>query len=164
AVSEAGKGVVLITPGRQCEYADVYERQPRAGRPFTYPLFARPDGAHLETVELHEKGVADGARVWPQVTPRPLTMQFTIADPYIANDDTDAVGRLLTTTSVALGLSDAGAHVDQLCDAPLFTDLLAKWVRERQVVSLERAVRKMTGEPADMFGFVGRGYLREGYW
>ena len=28
---------------------------------------------------------------------------------------------------------------------------------------LEQAVRKLTGEPADMFGFVGRGYLREGY-
>src|SRR3954468_14066123 len=90
-----------------------------------------------------------------------LTTRFRA---YIANDDTDAVGRLLTTDSVALGLSDAGAHVDQLCDAPLFTDLLARWVRERQVMPLERAVRKMTGEPADMFGFVRRGYLREGYW
>ena len=29
---------------------------------------------------------------------------------------------------------------------------------------LEKAVRKMSGEPADMFGFVRRGYLREGYW
>ena len=29
---------------------------------------------------------------------------------------------------------------------------------------IERAVRKLTGEPADMFGFVRRGYLREGYW
>ena len=29
---------------------------------------------------------------------------------------------------------------------------------------LEQAVRKLTGEPADMFGFVRRGYLREGYW
>ena len=83
---------------------------------------------------------------------------------YIANDDADAVGRLLTTDSVALGLSDAGAHVDQLCDAPLYTTLLATWVREREVMPLEAAVRKMTGEPADMFGFVRRGYLREGYW
>ncbi|TMK81881.1 MAG: amidohydrolase, partial [Actinobacteria bacterium] len=82
---------------------------------------------------------------------------------YIANDDVDAVGRLLTTDSVALGLSDAGAHVDQLCDAPLFTDLLATWVRDRQVMPLETAVRKMTGEAADLFGFVGRGYLRAGY-
>ena len=29
---------------------------------------------------------------------------------------------------------------------------------------IERAVRKLTGEPADIFGFVCRGYLREGYW
>jgi len=259
AISQAGKGVVLITPGEQCNYPDVYEWQPRIGRPFTYPLFARPDGAHMETVELHEKGLADGARVWPQVTPRPLTMQFTMADAYnlnvgtvfgellkvsrpvrmaayrdpewralaaadlekarmkprwetfevsesarfpelegrrindlavergsqpldvlceialeegletrfrayIANDDAAAVGALLTSESVVLGLSDAGAHVDQLCDAPLYTDLLATWVRDRQVLPLERAVRKMTGEAADLFGFDRRGYLREGNW
>ena len=90
-----------------------------------------------------------------------LTTRFRA---YIANDDADAVGELLTTKSVALGLSDAGAHVDQLCDAPLFTDLLEKWVRERGVLSVEQAVHKMTGEPADMFGFAGRGYLREGNW
>ena len=74
------------------------------------------------------------------------------------------MGHLLTHEHVALGLSDAGAHVDQLCDAPLPTDLLGTWVRERQVMPLEQAVRKLTGEPADMFGFVRRGYLREGYW
>jgi N-acyl-D-aspartate/D-glutamate deacylase len=83
---------------------------------------------------------------------------------YIANDDTDAVAHLLSAAHVALGLSDAGAHVDQLCDAPLYTDLLGSWVRERQVMPLETAVRKMTGEAADMFGLVRRGYLREGYW
>src|SRR5689334_23586607 len=82
---------------------------------------------------------------------------------YIANDDAGAVGRLLTAESVVLGLSDAGAHVDQLCDAPLYTDLLAHWVRGRGVMPLETAVRKMTGEAADLFGFVGRGYLRQGY-
>jgi N-acyl-D-aspartate/D-glutamate deacylase len=83
---------------------------------------------------------------------------------YIANDDTDAVAHLLTHDQVALGLSDAGAHVDQLCDAPLPTDLLGTWVRERAVMPVERAVRKLTGEPADLFGFVRRGYLREGSW
>ena len=71
---------------------------------------------------------------------------------------------LLTHEQVALGLSDAGAHVGQLCDAPLPTDLLGNWVRERRVMPLEQAVRKLSGEPADMFGFVGRGYLREGGW
>src|SRR5207344_657088 len=85
AAGEAGKGVILITPGEQCTYADVYEWQPRVGRPFTYPLFAAPGGKHLEPVRLHEAGVASGAQVWPQVTPRPLTMQFTMADAYSLN-------------------------------------------------------------------------------
>ena len=83
---------------------------------------------------------------------------------YIANDDVDEVSDLLTHEHVALGLSDAGAHVGQLCDAPLPTDLLGTWVRERGVMPLERAVRKLSGEPADLFGFVRRGYLREGAW
>ena len=73
------------------------------------------------------------------------------------------MGRLLTEDHVVLGLTDAGAHVDQLCDAPLPTDLLGTWVREREIMPLERAIRKLAGEPADMFGFEGRGYLRPGY-
>jgi N-acyl-D-aspartate/D-glutamate deacylase len=81
---------------------------------------------------------------------------------YIANDDVEAVRHLLTHDQVVLGLSDAGAHVAQLCDAPLYTDLLGSWVRERRLMPLETAVRKMSGEPADLFGFVRRGYLREG--
>jgi N-acyl-D-aspartate/D-glutamate deacylase len=257
---KSGKGVVLTTPGWQCEYADVYTWQPRVGRPFTGPLFAASNGSHLKTVKLHQEGIARGANVWPQVTPRPLTMQFTLADAYnlnvgevfaelmkvsrqvriaafrdqewralafndleqgatgmkprwdtyevsesdrfpelvgrrvtdiarergsnpldvmcelslaedlktrfrayIANDDPDAVGLLLTENHVVLGLTDAGAHVDQLCDAPLPTDLLGQWVREREIMPLEQAIRKLTGEPADMFGFERRGYLREGY-
>ena len=55
-------------------------------------------------------------------------------------------------------------HVDQLCDAPLPTDLLGVWVRERRLMPLERAVRKLTGEPADLFGFERRGYLQPGFW
>src|SRR5438105_9741982 len=50
AAGEAGRGVVLITPGPQCSYADVYDWAPRIGRPFMYPLFATPTGRHLEPV------------------------------------------------------------------------------------------------------------------
>lgn len=83
---------------------------------------------------------------------------------YIANDEEAEVRALLEHDRVLVGLSDAGAHVDQLCDAPLYTDFLGRWVREKGLMPLGRAVRKITGEPADLFGFKGRGYLREGYW
>jgi N-acyl-D-amino-acid deacylase len=258
---KSGKGAVLTTPGWQCEYPDVFTWQPKVGRPFMCPLFAIPGGKHLEVLELHEQALSQGANVWPQVTPRPLTMQFTLADAYnlnvgnvfaelmkvgrelrmaafrdqewrdrafddlehhatgmkprwetyevseserfpellgrrvtdiaqergcnpldvmcelsvaedlhtrfrayIANEDTDAVARLLTEEHVVLGLTDAGAHVDQLCDAPLPTDLLGHWVRERQTMPLERAIHKLTGEAAEVFGFDRRGILKEGYF
>ena len=83
---------------------------------------------------------------------------------YIANDEVAEVAQLLGHDHVVLGLSDAGAHIDQLCDVPLPTDLLGTWVRDRAAMPLERAVRKLTGEPADIYGFVRRGYLREGNW
>ncbi len=259
AAGSTGKGVVLATAGEQCTYADMYELQPRIGRPFTYPLFALADGRHQPQLDLHEQAVASGAQVWPQVTPRPLTMQFTMESPfslnvgkvfaelmdgdrdariaayrdpawraraaadlaqatmkprwetcevseserfpelegrrvdelarergcdpldvicelaveedlatrfriYIANDEPDSVRNLLTHDQVVLGLSDAGAHVGQLCDVPLPTDLLGTWVRDRGIMPVEAAVRKLTGESADIFGFERRGYLREGHW
>ena len=80
----------------------------------------------------------------------------------IANDDEDGIGVLLNEPGCALGLSDAGAHVGQLCDAPLPTDLFGPWVRDRGVMSLEKAVHKLTQEPAELFGFDGRGVVRAG--
>ncbi len=80
----------------------------------------------------------------------------------IANDDVDGISVLLNEPGCALGLSDAGAHVGQLCDAPLPTDLLGPWVRDRGVMPLEKAVHKLTQEPASLFGFEGRGVLKVG--
>lgn len=84
----------------------------------------------------------------------------------LANNDPEAIAWLLQRDGVLLGLADSGAHVSQLCDACLPTDLLGNWVREREVISLERAVNKLTGEPAGVFGLDradgGRGLLREG--
>src|SRR3954471_13286099 len=84
----------------------------------------------------------------------------------LANNDPEAIAWLLQRDGVLLGLADSGAHVSQLCDACLPTDLLGNWVREKEVISLERAVQKLTGEPAGVFGLDqaggGRGLLREG--
>jgi N-acyl-D-amino-acid deacylase len=80
----------------------------------------------------------------------------------LANDDVDGVAMLLNEPGCTLGLSDAGAHVSQLCDAPLPTDLLGNWVRDRGVLSLEEAVHKLTKVQADIFGFDDRGEIAEG--
>jgi N-acyl-D-aspartate/D-glutamate deacylase len=260
AVAESGRGVIHVAPGEQLGIPDLYELQPRIGRPFTYgALLTFPGGGHMQLVELNDKGREAGAQVWPQVTPRPLTFQMTMEDPFtlnvaasmaglmqgdrdgriaayrdaewrritedelsrcsmkprwdtfeiaesaaapelegrrvtdigkerglsplsvlceialaedlgtrfrciLANDDTDGVAYLLTREGVTLGLSDGGAHVGQLCDAPQATDLLGNWVRDREIFSVEEAVRRLSGQQADIFGFPARGYLREGYF
>jgi len=87
-----------------------------------------------------------------------LETRFSIT---FANDDEDGVRALLRGDGCILGLSDAGAHVGQICDAVLPTDFLAHWVRDRAVMELERGIRKLTGELADVLG-LDRGYLRVG--
>ena len=80
----------------------------------------------------------------------------------IANDDPEGVAMLLQQDGCTLGLSDAGAHVGQLCDAPQATDFLGNWVRDRELMPMEKAVRKLSAVQADLFNLVDRGYLREG--
>jgi N-acyl-D-aspartate/D-glutamate deacylase len=213
-------------------------------------------------VDLNRAGWAKGAKVWPQVTPRPLKFAYTLAEPFpvntnpefaalmaqsgeerraaymdpawrervqkiwgdnpgfsvprwntysidespahpelagrtlldiaaergaepfdtmidlaleepdlglrvgcvLFNDDTDEVGSLLTEEHCTIGLSDAGAHVGQLCDAPQATDFLGNWVRDRDLMPIETAVRKLTGVQADLLGLTDRGYLAPGNW
>ena len=80
----------------------------------------------------------------------------------VANDDVEGVRLLLNEAGCTLGLSDAGAHIGQLCDAPMPTDLLGNWVRDRKVMSLEEAIRKLTSVQASLFGFEDRGVLKVG--
>jgi len=80
----------------------------------------------------------------------------------LANDDAEGIAWLLPRDNVLLGLADSGAHVSQLCDACFATDLLGTWVRDRQVMPLERAVHKLTGEPAAVYGLVDRGTVEVG--
>lgn len=80
----------------------------------------------------------------------------------LANNDDEGIAYLLPRDNVLFGLADSGAHVSQLCDACFATDLLGNWVRDREVMTVERAVQKLTSEPAGVYGFTDRGTLRVG--
>ncbi len=253
------RGVVSIAPGEQVGIDDMYALQPQVGVPFTYgALLTFPNGNHEKSAAKNREAWEKGIQVWPQVTPRPLTFQMVMTDPFtlnvnpefaalmsedhdarlkayddedwrnrtaeafkhqkamvprwetfqiaetasrpelvgrrltdvaeelgvrpldvlldtavsddlatrisciIANDDPDGVAMLLRQDGCTLGLSDAGAHVGQLCDAPQATDFLGNWVRDRELMPMEKAVRKLSAVQADLFNLVDRGYLREG--
>jgi N-acyl-D-amino-acid deacylase len=257
---DLGRGVAAFTPGERIRHADVYDLQPRIGRPFTWTALLTVQGSPFAAsmAELSARERATGVDVWPQVTCRPLTFRMTLLEPFtfntvpafaallnrsleqrltayrdpswrrtaqdelahgrvfrprwervtiaesrdhpelegrsvasiadergveplaalldvalsedlvtrvrtiLANDDEAMIGTLLQQEGMLIGLSDAGAHVSQLCDACLPTDLLGNWVREREILTLEQAVHKLTGEPAAVFGFADRGVLAPG--
>jgi N-acyl-D-amino-acid deacylase len=77
--------------------------------------------------------------------------------------DWNAMGEILRSPYVLIGTSDAGAHVLFGADFGYGTILLGLWVRERQVMTLEQAIHKLTFHPASIFGLSGRGLLRVGY-
>jgi N-acyl-D-aspartate/D-glutamate deacylase len=59
--------------------------------------------------------------------------------------------------------SDAGAHLNtNFCTAGESSYVLGEWVRERQLLGLEDAIRRFTFQPARIMGLHDRGLLREG--
>ncbi|MBM3385052.1 MAG: amidohydrolase family protein [Betaproteobacteria bacterium] len=81
----------------------------------------------------------------------------------LLNSDERAVGKMLCHPHSLVSLSDAGAHLTLFNDAGFGLHLLGRWVRELGVLPLEAAVRKLTGDPAAVFGIQGRGALKAGH-
>jgi len=161
---------------RRSAYADP-EWRDRVRQVWSTGTFMVPRWETFEISECPSNHSLEGRRVLDlaverQVDPFDLVMDLALAEPdlmlrvrcVVANDDPDEVEFLISEEHCAFGLSDAGAHVGQLCDAPQATDLLGNWVRDRRVMSLEQAVHRLTKAQADLFGLVDRGELRTGAW
>ena len=78
------------------------------------------------------------------------------------NVDDAAMAQILTYPNAVIGLSDGGAHVQFHGGYGYITKLLGEWVREKGVMSLEQAVRRLTFDSASTFGLYDRGLLRPG--
>ncbi len=78
------------------------------------------------------------------------------------NSDEAAMTALLTSPYTIIGQSDGGAHVVFRTDYSYSTYLLSHWVREKGIMSLEEAIRKLTFVPASLFGLFDRGLVRPG--
>tara|TARA_A100001037_G_scaffold258555_1_gene245831 strand:+ start:102 stop:1793 length:1692 start_codon:yes stop_codon:yes gene_type:complete len=77
----------------------------------------------------------------------------------IANEDQDHVLEMMQHPRSLITFSDSGAHVSQIMDSSLQTHLLAYWVREREVFTLEEAIREITYKTAAMWGLEDRGLI-----
>ena len=80
----------------------------------------------------------------------------------IANENQEHALELIQHPRTVVTFSDSGAHVSQIMDASLQTHLLSHWVRAKQAIPLEQAVRMLSFEPATHWGFSDRGLIRVG--
>jgi len=77
----------------------------------------------------------------------------------------DALYEMLNHPAAVLGLADGGAHSNFICDASTPTWMLTHWARDRSTgprIALEKVVKKMTSDTAQLFGFADRGVVAVG--
>jgi N-acyl-D-aspartate/D-glutamate deacylase len=80
----------------------------------------------------------------------------------VFNENLDHVLEMMKHPRSVVTFSDSGAHVSQIMDSSLQTQVLADWVRRRGALTLEEGVRMLSFEPASAWGLHERGLLREG--
>jgi N-acyl-D-aspartate/D-glutamate deacylase len=80
-------------------------------------------------------------------------------------DSLDHVLEFFDEPNTVMGLGDGGAHYGLICDSSYPTFVLSHWARDRdgQRIALEKAVKAMTSEPAEVVGLRDRGVIALGY-
>jgi N-acyl-D-amino-acid deacylase len=133
-------------------------------RPFPYEwifVYDSVQGPHPTVAEIaRERGVDPAEAMIDLALEKDLERFFVHP---VANEMQDDVLEMMRHPRAVVTFSDSGAHVSQIIDSSLQTHLLSHWVRERQVFTLEQAVRMLTLVPATHWGFADRGLVREGF-
>jgi N-acyl-D-aspartate/D-glutamate deacylase len=80
----------------------------------------------------------------------------------LVNENQDHVLEMMRHPRSVVTFSDSGAHVSQIMDSSLQTHVLSHWVRDKEALTLEQAIRLMSFVPAYHWGLTGRGSLRQG--
>ena len=78
------------------------------------------------------------------------------------NTNGEHVLEMMKHPHTVVTLSDSGAHVAQLMDSSLQSHVFSHWVRDKQALTLEEAVRLLTYDMSRQWGLYDRGLLRVG--
>jgi N-acyl-D-amino-acid deacylase len=116
---------------------------------------------HRSVAEIAEKLDKDPVEVIIDLALEKHLKQFFLQP--LANENQDHVLEMMRHPRSVVTFSDSGAHVSQIMDSSLQSHLLSYWVRDKQALTLEQAIRMLTFVPASHWGLSGRGLLREGW-
>jgi N-acyl-D-aspartate/D-glutamate deacylase len=145
-IARGGGSMVFYWPAITCEHATNPECARFVGR--TVPEIAALLGDGRDDLDAFiDVSLLDD-----------LEAQFALAAP--ENPQRRAVTATLVADPIMMpGSSDGGAHLLSFCGADYTTRLLTEW---SDVLSIEAAVARISGEPARAQGLTDRGVLRPG--
>jgi len=150
----------LVKAAAEAEYGRVVGAEARRPDYEWTMLMEDPCGPHRSIAEIARERGVDPVEAMIQVALERDLKAFFVQP--LFNENLDHVLEMMRHPRSVVTFSDSGAHVSQIMDSSLQTQVLADWVRRRQVLTLEEAVRMLAFEPASAWGLHERGLLREG--
>jgi N-acyl-D-aspartate/D-glutamate deacylase len=117
-------------------------------------------GRNIDDI-ARERGCTHGDAVVDLALDEELGTWFIRAS--IGHQNSPVVGELLAHPHVHVGASDGGAHVGSFSTFGDTGYLFSEFVRGTRSLTLEAAVKKITLDPASIWGLKGRGLLAPGY-
>jgi N-acyl-D-aspartate/D-glutamate deacylase len=153
------------------DYRDFIEARhgERVGRTLArcFTLVDRPDYEQPPEQTIGARADRMGISIWELAYDEMLRDDAFLLLPlynYTAGDQRAVYEQLLDVDAI-VGLNDGGAHAMTICDASIPTYLLTHWVRDRTRgprINLTEVVRRLTSQPADLYGLTDRGRVRTG--
>ncbi|MFO0688004.1 MAG: amidohydrolase family protein [Myxococcota bacterium] len=167
-------GPELSKQTKLANMADPAVREKLRGTPLKYMFIAGVD--EVKVVETftadQQRFVGKCIREIAEATGKPIV--DAICDLVVADDlrtifsaaqfdiDMKGLAQLIGNPYVIPGLSDGGAHLKYLAAGSYGTELIARYVRDTPLTTLEEAHWRLSALPAHCAGFRDRGVLREG--
>ena len=123
----------------------------------------RPEHRHYEQRSMADIAQTEGRDPLDVMLDLALAEDLkTVFSALLLNSDEEAVGRMLNHPHSLVSLSDAGAHLTFFNDAGFGLHLMGHWARDCGAMSMAQAVRRLTSQPATIFGMRERGLVKEG--
>jgi N-acyl-D-aspartate/D-glutamate deacylase len=135
--------------------------EPRPANPKWLLVMENPNPPHRSIAEIAAAENKDPIDVFIDAALAKNLKQFFLQP--LANEHEGHALEMIKHPNAVVTFSDSGAHVSQIMDSSLQTHVFSHWVREKQELTLEQAVRMLSFVPASYWGLTGRGLLREGW-
>jgi N-acyl-D-aspartate/D-glutamate deacylase len=160
---ESAKEAMSGPESRQRFLALVKENIRRRGGPRSIVIASGRGAPQMAGKNLEEIAKSRGVEPEQAAVDIVLGGGASIVSFNMSEDDIERIMRQpWTMGSSDGGLVAPGASQPHPRNNGAFPRRIARYVRERQAVTLEHAIRTMTSLPAHVFGFTGRGEIREG--